>query len=88
MSWTAKLSELGIELPPAVKPVAAYVPAVQTGNLVYTAGQVPMVAGEMAATGKVGAEVSPEKGKESKGPKKETKDGSDSSKLPQELAVR
>jgi enamine deaminase RidA (YjgF/YER057c/UK114 family) len=63
-TWSARLSELGIELPPAVKPVAAYVPAVQTGNLVYTAGQVPMVAGEMAATGKVGAEVSPEKGKE------------------------
>lgn len=63
-NWSAKLAELGIELPPAVKPVAAYVPAVQTGNLVYTAGQVPMVAGEMAATGKVGAEVSPEAGKE------------------------
>ncbi len=64
MSWSARLSELGIKLPPVVKPVAAYVPAVQTGNLVYTAGQVPMAAGEMAATGKVGAEVSPEKGKE------------------------
>ena len=62
--WSARLSELGIELPSAVKPVAAYVPAVQTGNLVYTAGQVPMVAGELAATGKVGTEVSPEKGKE------------------------
>jgi enamine deaminase RidA (YjgF/YER057c/UK114 family) len=64
MSWSAKLAELGIELPPTVKPVAAYVPAVQTGNLVYTAGQVPMLAGEMAATGKVGAEVSAEQGKE------------------------
>lgn len=64
VSWSAKLTELGIALPPVVKPVAAYVPAVQTGNLVYTAGQVPVVAGEMAATGKVGAEVSPEDGKE------------------------
>jgi enamine deaminase RidA (YjgF/YER057c/UK114 family) len=64
MSWSAKLSELGIELPTVVKPVAAYVPAVQTGNLVYTAGQVPMVAGEMARTGKVGGEVTPEQGRE------------------------
>jgi enamine deaminase RidA (YjgF/YER057c/UK114 family) len=63
-NWSAKLSELGIELPPTVKPVAAYVPAVQTGNLVYTAGQVPVVAGEMAATGKVGADVSAEQGAE------------------------
>jgi enamine deaminase RidA (YjgF/YER057c/UK114 family) len=62
--WSARLSELGIELPPTVAPVAAYVPAVQTGNLVYTSGQLPMVAGEMAATGKVGAEVSPERAKE------------------------
>jgi enamine deaminase RidA (YjgF/YER057c/UK114 family) len=62
MSWSAKLSELGIELPSVVKPVAAYVPAAQTGNLVYTAGQLPMVAGEMARTGKVGGEVTPEQG--------------------------
>jgi enamine deaminase RidA (YjgF/YER057c/UK114 family) len=62
--WSGRLAELGIELPPTVKPVAAYVPAVQTGNLVYTAGQVPMLAGEMAGTGKVGAEISPEQGKE------------------------
>jgi enamine deaminase RidA (YjgF/YER057c/UK114 family) len=60
--WSARLAELGIELPPVVKPVAAYVPAVRTGNLVYTAGQVPMLAGEMAGLGKVGAEVSPEQG--------------------------
>ena len=64
MSWSAKLSELGIELPSVVKPVAAYVPAVQTGNLVYTAGQLPMVAGEMARTGKVGGEVNPEQGRQ------------------------
>jgi enamine deaminase RidA (YjgF/YER057c/UK114 family) len=63
MSWSDRLSELGIELPPVVKPVAAYVPAVRTGNLVYTSGQVPMTAGELPATGQVGAEVTPEVGK-------------------------
>jgi enamine deaminase RidA (YjgF/YER057c/UK114 family) len=46
-----------------VTPLAAYVPAVRTGNLVYTSGQVPIQAGALAATGKVGAEVSPEDGK-------------------------
>lgn len=55
-----RLAELGIELPEVVPPVAAYVPAVVTGNLVYTAGQLPMVAGVLPATGKVGAEVAPE----------------------------
>ena len=60
--WT-RLAELGIELPEVVAPLAAYVPAVRTGNLVYTAGQLPMVAGELSATGKVGAEVTPEVGK-------------------------
>lgn len=62
--WSARLSELGIELPPVVKPVAAYVPAVQTGKLVYTAGQLPMVAGALPASGKVGATVAPEQAKE------------------------
>src|SRR3954471_17044149 len=62
-SWSARLSELGIELPPVVKPVAAYVPAVRTGNLVYTAGQLPMVDGNLPVTGKVGAEVSAEDAK-------------------------
>jgi enamine deaminase RidA (YjgF/YER057c/UK114 family) len=54
---------LGIELPDVVAPLAAYVPAVRTGNLVYTAGQLPIVSGELAATGKVGAEISPEQAK-------------------------
>jgi enamine deaminase RidA (YjgF/YER057c/UK114 family) len=63
MSWSARLAELGIELPAVVPPVAAYVPAVRTGNLVYTAGQVPMQAGKLPHTGKVGAEVTPEDGK-------------------------
>lgn len=62
-SWLAKLAELGITLPDVVKPLAAYVPAVRTGNLVYTSGQVPIQDGALAATGKVGAEISPEEGK-------------------------
>ncbi len=63
MSWSARLSELGIELPEVVTPLAAYVPAVRTGNLVYTSGQVPITAGQVEATGKVGADVTPEVGK-------------------------
>lgn len=58
--WTDRLAELGIPLPEVVKPVAAYVPAVRTGSLVFTAGQIPMVAGAPAGLGKVGAEVSAE----------------------------
>jgi enamine deaminase RidA (YjgF/YER057c/UK114 family) len=62
-SWSGRLSELGIELPQVVAPLAAYVPAVRTGNLVYTAGQLPISGGELQATGKVGADVSPEDAK-------------------------
>lgn len=58
--WTRKLEQLGLELPTVVPPVANYVPAVRTGAFVYTSGQLPMVDGALAATGKVGAEVSPE----------------------------
>lgn len=58
MSARARMAELGIELPQVVPPVASYVPAVQTGVYVYTAGQLPMVNGEMLAIGKVGAAVS------------------------------
>lgn len=57
-AWSERLAELGIELPPVVPPLAAYIPAVQTGSLVYTSGQLPLVSGELTATGKVGAEVS------------------------------
>jgi enamine deaminase RidA (YjgF/YER057c/UK114 family) len=64
MSAKERLAELGLELPPVVAPVAAYVPAVRTGDLVYTSGQLPMVDGRLAATGKVGAEVTPEDAKE------------------------
>ena len=63
MSASARLAELGIELPEVVAPLAAYVPAVRTGNLVYTSGQLPMVGGELLQTGKVGATVSPEDAK-------------------------
>lgn len=54
----ARLAELGLELPAVAKPVAAYVPAVTTGDLVYTSGQLPFVDGVLPATGKVGTEVS------------------------------
>jgi enamine deaminase RidA (YjgF/YER057c/UK114 family) len=56
----ARLAELGLTLPQVTKPVASYVPAAVTGNLVFTAGQLPFADGALPATGKVGAEVSPE----------------------------
>jgi enamine deaminase RidA (YjgF/YER057c/UK114 family) len=59
-----KLASLGLALPAVVPPVAAYVPAVQTGNYVYVSGQLPMVGGALPATGKVGAEVTAEQAKE------------------------
>jgi enamine deaminase RidA (YjgF/YER057c/UK114 family) len=55
-----KLAELGLKLPEVAKPVAAYVPAVRTGNLVYTSGQLPLREGTLIATGKVGDAVTPE----------------------------
>ena len=58
-----KISELGLELPPVVPPAGAYLPAVISGNLVFTAGQIPLVAGKLIATGKVGAELTAEEGK-------------------------
>ena len=58
-----RLAELGLTLPPVVPPVASYVPAVRSGNHVFTSGQLPMVDGALHATGKVGAEVSPEDAK-------------------------
>jgi enamine deaminase RidA (YjgF/YER057c/UK114 family) len=62
MTHSERLAELGLALPPVVPPVAAYVPAVRTGNLVYTSGQLPMVGGELRNTGKVGADGSPGSG--------------------------
>jgi enamine deaminase RidA (YjgF/YER057c/UK114 family) len=58
-----RLAELGRTLPGVAAPVAAYVPAVRTGDYVFTSGQLPMVDGSLAATGKVGAEVSAEDAK-------------------------
>jgi enamine deaminase RidA (YjgF/YER057c/UK114 family) len=52
-----RLAALGITLPPVVAPLAAYVPAVRTGHLIYTAGQLPMSDGQLGAVGKVGAEI-------------------------------
>ncbi len=57
-----RLAELGLEVPEVVPPVAVYVPAIRTGNLVYTAGQLPARDGEMIAVGKVGGAVSEEQG--------------------------
>lgn len=61
----ARLAELGLTLPEMVPPLAAYVPAVQTGNYVYVSGQVPLVDGKVPYPGKVGAEVTVEQGVES-----------------------
>src|SRR4029453_2656358 len=55
-----RLADLGLSLPAAPAPVAAYVPAVRFEDLVYTAGQLPLVSGTLRAVGKVGAEVSVE----------------------------
>ncbi|GAA1271410.1 RidA family protein [Sphaerisporangium rubeum] len=58
-----RLAELGLTLPEVVAPLAAYVPAVRTGDHVYVSGQLPMVEGKLLLTGKVGAEVDPEDAK-------------------------
>ena len=64
MSIKAKIESLGLTLPVAALPVAAYVPAVKTGNLVFVAGQLPLVDGKIIKEGKVGKEVTPEEAKE------------------------
>lgn len=64
MSHLARITELGFTLPAVVAPLAAYVPATQVGNQVWTSGQLPVVDGALPATGKVGAEVSAEQAKE------------------------
>jgi len=64
MSIKSKLAELGLTLPVAAAPVAAYVPAVRTGNLVFTAGQLPLVDGKIPFIGKVGSDVTPEQAKD------------------------
>ncbi len=55
-----RLAAIDLTVPPAPAPVAVYVPAVRTGPYVYTSGQLPLSDGQLIATGKVGAEVSPE----------------------------
>ncbi len=55
-----RLAALGLEVPEVAKPVAAYVPAVRSGDHVFTSGQLPMRAGELIVTGKVGGEVTAE----------------------------
>jgi enamine deaminase RidA (YjgF/YER057c/UK114 family) len=56
----AKLTELGLQLPGVSPPKGAYIPAVRSGNHVYVSGQVPMQDGNLVATGKVGADITPE----------------------------
>lgn len=57
MSVSSRLAELGIELPAVAAPLASYVPATRSGSYVYTSGQLPLVAGELIATGKVGSDI-------------------------------
>jgi len=62
VSWSGRLIELGLALPPVATPAGVYLPAVQSGSLVFTAGQIPLVDGVLAATGKLGAEIDTELG--------------------------
>jgi len=64
MLYEAKLKEMGIELPEAPKPLAAYIPAIQAGEFVYTSGQVPLASGELKYKGKVGSDLTEEQGYE------------------------
>ncbi|HEX6403404.1 MAG TPA: RidA family protein [Pseudonocardiaceae bacterium] len=64
MSASARLTELGLVLPPVPSPAGVYVPAVRCGSLVFTAGQLPLIDGTVAATGKLGAEIDTARGRE------------------------
>ncbi len=64
MSANQRISDLGITLPQVATPAGAYVPAVVSGNLVFTAGQIPLVDGKLVATGKVGKDLSADQAKE------------------------
>lgn len=64
MTASERLAELGITLPQVATPAGSYLPSARTGNLLFTAGQLPFVDGRLPATGKVGAEVTPEDAKE------------------------
>jgi len=59
-----KIKQMGITIPEAAKPLAAYIPALQVGNLVMTSGQVPIAAGVIKYQGKVGKDLTEEEGKE------------------------
>src|ERR1700753_623518 len=63
MNASVRLGQLGVTLPRVGAALGSYVPAVRTRHLVYTAGQLPMEAGKLARTGKVGAVITPEEGK-------------------------
>jgi enamine deaminase RidA (YjgF/YER057c/UK114 family) len=64
MTYSQKISELGVELPPVATPVGSYVPATKVGSLVMTSGQLPLEAGSLTCTGKVGADVTLEQAAE------------------------
>jgi len=64
MSFEARLKELGLTLPETPKPVARFVPAVHTGNLVFASGQIPTQSGQLLMQGKLGREISIEQGRE------------------------
>ena len=57
MATSDRLVEMGLTLPEVAVPLASYIPAQRSGNMVYTSGQLPLVDGELIATGKVGADV-------------------------------
>jgi enamine deaminase RidA (YjgF/YER057c/UK114 family) len=59
-----KIKQMGITIPEAAKPLAAYIPALQFGNLVMTSGQVPIVNGQIKYSGKIGKELTDEQGRE------------------------
>ncbi|MGH3697038.1 MAG: RidA family protein [Pseudonocardiaceae bacterium] len=64
MSASGRLTELGLALPPVATPAGVYVPAVRSGSLVFTAGQLPLVDGVLADIGKLGAEIDTARGRE------------------------
>ncbi|WP_167879858.1 RidA family protein [Leptospira levettii] len=64
MAITDQLNALGIQIPPVPAALAAYIPSKRSGNLVFTSGQLPLVAGKLRKIGKVGKEVTLEEAKE------------------------
>ncbi|MFQ5795398.1 MAG: RidA family protein [Candidatus Bipolaricaulia bacterium] len=62
--YEKRIEELGLEIPPVPKPVAAYIPALQVGNLVFCSGQGPMADGRFVHIGQVGADLTVEQGYE------------------------